>query len=160
MGASLAYWTTDPVSDDVAEKIREEVAELRAHRQWWAEAIELSTEVPGKNGHLAGEMGLFLLGYEDGDGMYVEVDPDDDAFMAYRDMRFIVGRLRRWSEEYGLSWELQLEGEPLGTIEDGKSDTALKSFLEELGRSGGATFDLAKDGARADEIHHRYATRW
>src|SRR5436190_18997649 len=103
MGVLLSYATVEPVSADVRAELLNECQSLVAGQDWWCESMWLSEE-PGENGELIGWNKIFLITYTDDDGSYVEVDGAAECLMAYRDTRFIVEPLCRWSRRYTLTW--------------------------------------------------------
>src|SRR5918912_777314 len=77
------------------------------------------SRVPGDDG----EAQLHLSEYETDPGRFREVDPKDDARMAYADALFTVQQLQEWAQKYEVSWEIQL-GRERGRVEASGADAA------------------------------------
>jgi len=109
-------------------------------------------------GHLVGVTKLFLIGYDNAEGDYREVDGDDDSLMAWRDAVFITDQLQRWSKEFDLTWDLSIAGEAIGQIRSGKLDAEGQAALKELVDM----CDIPEDEreARIKNILEEYADRW
>src|SRR5262249_5197189 len=105
MGVAISYWTTGPVDPHTKQRIMDDADRVNASRAWCAEPI-CFFEWRGKEQQLSGHTKLFLLCYSSTDGDLIDVEPDDDTFMAARDLDFIVDQLTRWSRAHELGWEL------------------------------------------------------
>jgi hypothetical protein len=158
MGVSLSYTTAEPVDDAVKAAIVAETAGLQNARDWWCEAITFFAP-PQDDGRLHGDTKLFLSGYSTKDGGFVEVSPEEDSLMAYRDACFIIDRLCEWSRKYGLVWTVECAGEEVGVIMGGEPDNGLREFIESFGEPD--LFDpndpTVEDKARA--ISAKYGSR-
>jgi hypothetical protein len=156
MGVSLFYKTAGPVSATVRGAILAEAGRINRDRRWWSESIiffDLPGQTTGATGlaPLTGDTKLFYSGvYSDASGGYVEVDFDDDQFMAIRDAAFIVRQLVRWSREYGIDWSLVMAGAELGIIVAGE--------VLPPGLFGWDRPDTDEDERRAAEIDAKYAS--
>ncbi|MFO1485717.1 MAG: hypothetical protein U1F71_20310 [Verrucomicrobiaceae bacterium] len=102
-----------------------------AARDWWCESFCFYEDPQLKN-HLVGNTKLFLNGYTAPSGQYVQVDPDEDCFMAAEDAQFIIDQLAEFSRQHGIQWVVDLEGAELGTIAGGIVPAELTSMLMEL----------------------------
>src|SRR5689334_4607799 len=120
MGVAISYDTTHPVEPSLREALTREADALE--HDWWNESLILF-EVPGRPG-LLGHTKLFTL----------DVDPDDDTFMAMRDTSFILGKLAAWSAQHGLTWAVNFAGEDVGTVRDGALDERLTAWFADLSR--------------------------
>jgi hypothetical protein len=157
MGVSLAYCTTAAVPQHVKDAIEAEAQQLAppAHG-WWTE--NLCFFDPGEDdGRLYGGTKIFLIGYSTNDGGYMEVDPDEDSLMAYRDTSFILDKLAEWSRKHGVSWQIDCAGEPIGTINRGQRDRQLQEYVDDMKASFPWPLDFED---RAKAISEKYASRW
>ncbi|MFM7148553.1 MAG: hypothetical protein ACKO23_01805, partial [Gemmataceae bacterium] len=90
MGVSLDYRTTAAVPPHIKLAIEGEAAQLAAPPHgWWTEPLYFFDPGEG-DGRLYGSTKIFLIVYSTNDGGYMEVDPDEDSLMAYRDTCFIL----------------------------------------------------------------------
>ena len=108
---------------------------------------------------------FFSGGYHDAAGEYVEVDADDDAFMAAHDARRIVEHLSGWSLEHAIAWDLRCAGEAVGHIANGKPDEKLLAFLKDLAKTAALGRPDVEVGSEAGdrfarELDAKYASRW
>jgi len=74
---------------------------------------------------------LYLGEYETEPGKFREVDPKDDAVMAYADALFTVQQLQEWAQRYKVSWDVQLH-RSRGRVEPSGPDAAARRLLTEL----------------------------
>src|SRR5205823_5121206 len=92
-GVSLDYRTTAAVQPKVKAAIEAEAQQLAAPAHgWWTEPLYFFDPGEG-DGRLYGSTKIFLIGYSTSDGGYLEVDPDEDSLMAYRDTCVILEKL-------------------------------------------------------------------
>src|SRR5687768_9138082 len=115
MGVSLTYTTTGAVAEDVRRAIEAEAEQLNETRRWWCEGLILFTFSENPDG-LTGDTKLFRHDYETSNGDIVELDEDDDTFMAWRDAAFIASTLARWAQTYDLTWALSVLGDDIGQV--------------------------------------------
>lgn len=156
MGVSLDYRTTAAVAPPIKVAIEGDARQLAppAHG-WWAEPLYFFDPGQGE-GRLYGSTKIFLFGYSTSDGAFMEVDPDEDSLMAYRDICFIFERLSEWSRKHGVSWEVECAGEPIGAISKGQWDIQLRDYVDSMKTSfpWPSAFD---DQVKA--ISEKYASR-
>lgn len=155
MGVTLDYKTRAPIVAKVREAIQAEVHQLSSNHDWWCEPIWFC-ELRGKESELEGWNKIYLPGYTTNDGVYVEVDFEDDQLMAYRDTTFILDRLTTWSREHNLDWEISLAGEPIGNITRGEWDSRLRETVESMRGEFAWPGSLEE---RSREISAKYASR-
>src|SRR5262245_11415881 len=129
MSASLSYASTRPVTAEERTAVLDFVREHTDGYRWWAEPIHF-TDDPDNPDRLVGNTGLFRL---------ID-DPALDNFMASADMDRIVVTLEAASAEFGIDWQLYLEGHLAGTVTDGHADeqadaaiAGLRSICADLG---------------------------
>ena len=154
MGSSLSYWTIESVPANVKAQIAVEAATVGQRHAWWGEPLHFF-DWPGKETKLAGDSRVYLESRETASGNAVEADPDDYEFMFYRDSRFIIDQLERWSSAHAISWQLVFAGQDVGTIQGGQADAALAGWLREIAQTVGAG-DGTGDDERARAILARY----
>ena len=114
MGVSLTYETTHPVLDAVRRAVEAEAESINAERQWWCEGL-IFFHSPENPLGLVGDTKLFRSDYETSTGEIVELDEEDDSFMAWRDAVYITSALARWSTAHGLTWTLRVLGNTSNT---------------------------------------------
>ena len=164
MGASFSYETSSPVDGSVKASILSELEAITRNYDWWCESV-FFYESQVKPDHLTGSTKIFLLGYMSDDGELIEVDPPDDCFMAARDARYIVDHLIKWSVQYGIDWDLDIEGSPVGKIIQGEPTAEYEKFISELpliamAESNEQESEIGASSDRATEISRKYASRW
>jgi hypothetical protein len=145
---ALAWRTRSKVSDAVAKQIAAEAVGDARRRPAWNEPNHVhGTDGPigdGSDKYLFGEARLYLVEYETEPGKFREVDPKDDALMAYADALFTVDQLAQWSREHGIQWDVQL-GKLRGRIDEKGPDAAAQQLLRQLAqKAGGATPEKAQ----------------
>lgn len=158
MSVSLSYRSCLPVNAAAKAAIVQEAGRLNSEREWWCEGINFFDH-PEYRGLLSGDTKLFLVGYSTSDGGYVEVDADDDCFMAAREVVFLVETLADWSRKYKVNWLLACEGGTVGDIKDGVATPSIQEVAESLA-SGIELLPTSEAGERAKQISERYASRW
>jgi hypothetical protein len=119
MGVSLSYWATSRVPDAVASAIKADAARVNGTRDWWCEPL-CFFDWPQSGSNLAGNTKPAYALFYGGSENLVEIDHDDNQFMARRDFQFIIDQLCKWSREYGVSWQLHFADGDLGVIENGQ----------------------------------------
>jgi hypothetical protein len=153
MGVSLSYITTAAVPAKARTAILEDAEGVNLGREWWCESINFFTDKKRPK-HLIGDTKLFFAGmYSDPDAEdgLMEVDTDDDNFMAFRDAAFILQQLMRWSKAHGVDWTLEMAGGDLGKITKGK--------LKPAGLFGCDKAETKADEKKAAKLHKKYASR-
>ena len=155
MSTSLDYSTADPVTPQAKQALNTEAQQLAQARVWWAESLNFF-DAEG-DGRLCGGTKIFLIGYETGDGEYVEVDPDEDSLMAYQESCFILDRLAEWSRKHNLAWNIDCAGEPIGTISNGQWDAKLQDYMAAMKNSFPCPASLDN---QTKVISAKYASRW
>ncbi len=131
MSVSLDYCTTAAVPQPVKDAIEAELQQVVPAHDWWAESLKFFD--PGENnGRLFGATKIFLIGYTSNDGGYTDVDPDEDSLMAYCDTCFILNTLEEWNRKYGVSWQVDCAGEPIGAISNGQWDRQLREYVDSM----------------------------
>lgn len=144
MSTSISYISASNVPPAVRTAIMAESQLI--NRDWWCESIAFF-EDPSAREQLSGNTKLFLLGYSRQDGSFVELDPEADAFMAWRDAMFITQQLAIWSAKYKFKWLLECEGEPCGQISEKGPDESVKQFIQAIG----TLFGDMESGVPADQ---------
>ena len=133
MAVSLDYSSTSSVSDDLEEKIQTEVKVINNNFDWWCEPIAFFTD-PQNRDKLTGSTKLFLIGYSSDGGKYVEVDPDEDSYLAHRDASFIIEKIVEWSKKYNINWKISVAGTEIGQIKNGHVDDQIREFFKTMSR--------------------------
>jgi hypothetical protein len=155
MSVSISYCSHLPVTDALLHQLKAEATGLAHH--WWCESLNLF-EDPSGEGRAYGDTKLFLMGYStDVDG-FVEVSPEDDSAMAWRDASFITEQLESWSRVHGISWRVSCEGNVIGCVSNGHRDQDLLEFLESMREI--SEFEEPLTPERISRIDAQYASRW
>jgi len=155
---SLSYVSAEKVAKATKDAILAEAAAIQ--RDWWCESF-VFFEAPEAKGKLAGDTKLMLLDYSGPKGKFVEVDPEDDTFMAARDVSFLVAQLAKWSKAHGVTWLVEETEMGLGgKIANGKPDANAKKLVLALETMfDDEPVDEAKAGVRAAKILKKHAGR-
>lgn len=155
MSVSMSYVTRESVPEDVKKSIQSEAQKLDSGHDWWCESI-CFFDNPRFPDRLCGDTKLFLMGYTTDTGDYIDVDVDEDNLMAASDALFIIDHLCRWSKEHGISWDVIVEGEKIGTIENGEAGKYLKEYFEEMKE----TSSIPPDEENIKKISEKYSSRF
>jgi hypothetical protein len=157
---ALAYRSRSKVRDAHARQIAAEAVGDARRRPAWSEPNHVhAADGPigdGEDKYLFGEARLYLGEYETDPGKFREVDPKDDALMAYADALFTVQQLQEWAQHYDVSWDVQL-GKLRGRVEASGADAAAQKLLSELSRKAGISADQAEPQRR--RIDQKYRDR-
>jgi hypothetical protein len=155
---ALAFRSRAKVADKAARQIAAEAVGDARRRPAWSEPNHVhAADGPfgdGKDKYLFGEARLHLGEYETDPGRFREVDPKDDARMAYADALFTVQQLQEWAQRYGVSWEIQL-GRAKGRVEASGADAAGKKVLAELAAKAGIGAEQAEAERRRLDLKYR-----
>lgn len=135
--------------------------EMNSEYDWWCEPLYLMGHENNED-PVVGIPKVFLMGYgcitaEGAD--LTTVDPNEDAFMAARDILFMSEKLAEWSEKHGVDWKLKLEGENVGRIVGGQMGPEIKTYLNQMTAGVGVEIDDPLFEAKGDEISEKYASR-
>jgi hypothetical protein len=158
---ALAWRSRAKISDADAKRIAAEALGDARRRPAWSEPNHAhATDGPigdGKEKYLFGEARLYVGEYETDPGKFREVDPGDDALMAYADAVYTIRQLQDWSREHGISWDVQL-GRIRGKVDAQGPDAGGQKLLDELSRrAGGATPQAAE--AQRPQLDAKYRDR-
>jgi hypothetical protein len=146
MGTCLYFRTAGPVAAEVEQAIRDELPQANRGAQWiHCEPIAFFSDT--EDGRLTGFSKLNFHPHP------------DEAAEALRppaargDLPTLLDRLADWSDRYRLTWELDVEGHPLGRIADGNLDPGLIEAFEALAAVADepSTPDLALDEPPAQD---------
>ena len=148
---ALAYRSREKVDDGAAKQIAAEALGDARRRPAWSEPNHVhAADGPfgdGKAKYLFGEARLYLGEYETDPGKFREVDPKDDALMAYADALYTVEQLKEWSGKLGVQWDVQL-GALRGRVDAQGPDGAAQRLLADLARKAGGANPAAAEAAR------------
>jgi|SRR5579883_559122 len=151
MGVGLTYRTTSPVSAAVAEAVRGDVPGVNRGARWiYCEPVGVRHDEA--DGYLTGFSKLNLQPGPDEYAAAKAEPADRDDFLA------LLDALAGWSARYDLTWELAVEGQPLGRVAGGAYEPGLRDALEsfaavadELVRYDPFTGELYDEAGREDE---------
>jgi len=125
MGVSLGYAALQPVSREVQTLVKRAADELCREREWWTEPIHFFDDAACHN-CLVGSSKLFRPGF----------DWDDDTFLVWRDVQFIIGKLAGWADSLGLTWRLSHDGHEIGIVDAKGADDRVNLFCSNLAALG------------------------
>jgi len=156
---AIAYRSRSKVPDAAARQIAAEAVGDARRRPAWSEPNHVHAAGgpigDGKDKYLFGEARLYLGEYETEPGKFREVDPKDDAVMAYADALFTVQQLQEWAQRYKVSWDVQLF-RSRGRVEPSGPDAAARKLLSDLStQAGGATPLQAEEQRRRLDQKYR-----
>ncbi|MDB5313466.1 MAG: hypothetical protein JWO38_7668 [Gemmataceae bacterium] len=125
MGVGLDFRTAGAVSPDVENAVRAELGAVNAGRPWiLCEPIHF----------FDAENGGILFG-----GSKLNLHPWPDEFRAAaaephdrNDLEALLDALTDWSARFGLTWDLDIDGAPLGRIERGNCPPELTGALQAM----------------------------
>jgi hypothetical protein len=150
---AMAYRSREKVSDAAAVRIAAEAVGDARRRPAWSEPNHVhAADGPFGDGHdkyLYGEARLYLVEYETDPGKFRDVEPLEDAVMAYADALFTVEQLRRWSKEGSIDWDIRL-GHDKGRVDADGPDEAAKAVLDGLAKKAGSPKDVESMRAALD----------
>ncbi|HEY2030905.1 MAG TPA: hypothetical protein VGH20_17030 [Myxococcales bacterium] len=156
---ALGYRSRSKVTDAMAVRIAAEAVGDARRRPAWSEPNHVhATDGPFGNGrdkYLYGEARLYLVEYETDPGKFREVDPHDDAVMAYADALFTVRQLQEWAREASVDWDVKVAKSKGIVTADGPDEKA-KAVLEQLAKKAGSPKD--PEALRA-ELDAKYRDR-
>ena len=157
---ALAYRSRSKVADAAARHIAAEAVGDARRRPAWSEPNHVhAADGPigdGSDKYLFGEARLYLGEYETQPGKFREVDPKDDALMAYADALFTVQQLKEWAQRYKVTWDIQL-GRAKGRVDASGTDADAQKLLADLSRKAGAGAEQAE--AQRRRLDQKYRDR-
>jgi hypothetical protein len=127
MSWTLDYSTVEPVPEAVAAQILASAEIILQSRDWWVEPLSLEHR---SSKQLAGSTRLWLGFYTLPGGRHQVIPEDEECLLVWADANFIVSRLADWSAEFKLAWRLEIDGNVVGEIADGKPSEQLKKFVD------------------------------
>ncbi len=158
---ALAWRSRSKVDDAAARKIAGEAIGDARRRPAWSEPNHVHAAGgpigDGRSKYLFGEARLYLGEYETEPGRFREVDPKDDALMAYADALYTVRQLREWAQTYGVSFDV-LVGREKGRVDASGPDAAAQKLLNELSRRAGGATPMFAESQRA-QLDEKYRDR-
>jgi hypothetical protein len=132
----LLFYLSEDYSDDDVEALREFVSNLGAARKWtlgtpgFVDQIEDIDATAPEDVPIRTAGGVLDL-YKSTEDLPATIDRE-----MYHDVEYLVGELTKFSAENGCSFELELGGELVGSIEEGVADDATRVGLLECWRKG------------------------
>lgn len=123
MGACLHFRSIEPVAPTVEASLRAETLDGQANQPW---VLCEPPHLYGRNqdGQVFGSSKLNLMPDLD------ELAAATRATVDRHDLDALLDRLCRWSRDHGVTWELDIEGQPLGTIVAGVCDDEVRGALQ------------------------------
>jgi len=157
---AIAYRSRSKVRDAHARQIAAEAVVDARRQPAWSEPNHVhAADGPigdGEDKFLFGEARLYLGEYETDPGKFREVDPKDDALMAYADALFTVEQLKEWAGKFDISWDIQL-GRLRGRVDASGADPAAQKLLADLSKKAGVS--AAQAEPQRQRIDEKYRDR-
>ena len=153
MGVSISYQTQENMIPETRSAILVDLAKLTyPFGQPWCEPVGFFAS---ETSQLQGAHKLFRMYTDPSDGRQQQIEFPDDSLMAGIDLSFILTWLHRIAERHVLTWSLELDGYPLGTITPDGIGGELAAMPAEFMALGGA--DTLSDAmALAPAIRAKY----
>lgn len=148
----LSYESTGKVGASAARAILKDIAAIR--RDWWRGAIGIDGSDDEHPAELSGRTPLF---HRSG------IPDDDDLFMAFADVEFILRTLAAWSKKHKIKWHVLMNDEDWGAVDPGG---LTKPLIEQMGKwahrlkifpNGRDTWFVPED--RREDLLRRHAGR-
>ncbi|WP_428240841.1 hypothetical protein [Gynuella sp.] len=133
MSASIEYSVIGDISFDSLEEVNAEIARISGDYEWYIEPAILIES----SGSLTGASKLFRLFDEDGE----ELDPADESPKVMSDIKHLIDVLTDFSARKNISWELAIEGTPIGNLAGNGPDEILTQTLGEMATAFGGAFE-------------------
>jgi hypothetical protein len=129
MGVRLFFTSVGPVDPDIAAAIRCDL-QRPADEQPWVLCEPPHFGPTGADGRLRGSSKLNLHPWAD------EWESASRVPVERNDLQELLHRLVSWSGQHGITWELTVDGTPLGRIADGVCPAGLEATLESFADVG------------------------
>jgi hypothetical protein len=157
MGVAFYYRSQHPVAAELRRRILEAASrDADAFGSWWCEGFCLFEDEE----FLWGATKVFLTGYSAHAGTYCEVDPADDALMAWRDIKRILELLRGYARDHAVHWEVSVEDTPFGLIDGSDADEISVAMTDQLLLLSGVDAHDPSLPHRIAEIERSHAGRF
>ena len=148
MSASIEYSVQNKAAGMSADDLNSQIENLCGEYSWYIEPAFLFES----NGGIVGASKLFRLVDEAGN----ELAPSDESPKVMKDIDQLVNTLESLSKAFDITWELAIEGAPIGVIsEEGPDDMLLQTLAEMLAIFSGDIPDAEPeeefDGAKLDK---------
>ena len=124
MGVSIEYTLVGGVPNSTVESLNTQIDELSSDYDWYIEPIYLFES----NGQVTGASKLFLLSDEEGN----ELEPAEESPKVMHDLDKLISTLTKLSSNHNMTWELAIEGVPVGKISIEGPDESLSQTLTEF----------------------------
>ena len=158
---ALAWRTLAKLPDAGAKQIAADVVAEARTRAAWSEPLHVhgadGVIGDGQDKFVFGEARLHLREYETQPGKFRDVDPADDAAMAYADALFDFAQMQRWSKQHGVAFEVRL-GHRSGCIGADGPDAEAQEILARLAKHAAGVSAAQAEAERA-RIDAKYADR-
>jgi hypothetical protein len=157
---ALAYRSRSKVADAAARQIAAEALGDARRRPAWSEPNHVhAADGPigdGRDKYLFGEARLYIVEYETDPGKFREVEPHDDAVMAYADALHTIEQLQEWAREHDIAWDVQV-GKRTGKVDASGPDSSARKLLLDLSRQAGV--DAAQARKERGRLDSKYRDR-
>src|SRR6185295_6915959 len=116
----LQYESTSRVKPSVIRAIREDIQSIE--RDWWKGAVGFDAAEDDRRSTLSGRTPVF---YKSG------IPDDEDLFMAFADVAFILVRLAGWAKKHKIKWHVRMHDEDWGAVDP---SGFTKPLLDQMGK--------------------------
>src|SRR5258708_4901932 len=120
MGICLDYSSRGP-ADAATKTTLFRLADILFQDREWGRTLEYMGLAEHANGILWGSAKMHAM-----DGLTPDEDPE---YELPGDMHVLIDHLCRWSEAFGITWDLSCEDEEVCTIDSGKCDRPIDRWL-------------------------------
>ena len=126
MGVNLEFFTKADVTLDEVKSIVAATKEPNDQPWILCEPIQF-LDMPGYEDRLFGVSKLNLM-----PDPQEKAEAEANSSADKNDLEFLLDKLTEISERFKVDWEIQIEGAPIGSIEDGVCDPAVRSAIEAM----------------------------
>lgn len=136
---SIYYSTTTALTQERFTELRKIVTQAATKVDWWLESLDLWDRLSDD-------------GIATGSTSSIRGIPDKtvDYYMAFLDLKEIVGCLAAISNNYGFDWELRFGDQRIGQILSGSPDIAVVQYLDDYMDFCGYDFSQISKRSRRD----------
>lgn len=130
MSVSIDYISTADVPLETRQAVLRAAVRANAAHEWWMEPIcfMCDSRCPDR---LSGWSKLYGGRIQLPNGEELKVGYLEDNLMTHRDVTYILSQLASWSAQFGLSWEISVEGDVVGQVTAEGPDTACVQHFDD-----------------------------
>lgn len=126
MGVTIEYYTKSDVKLDEVKAIVAAANEPDSQPWLLCEPINF-LQMSGFENQLFGASKLNLMPHPD-----EKAEAEANYNSEQNDLTFLLNKLEELSKRFGVAWVIQLEGSPIGSIENGVCEPAVRDAIEAM----------------------------